>query len=81
MITKGTGNKSHSDDQEGKKKVTPPYKKASNENQIKSSKSKGAKATEKEPESLLGDDIPDRKKPKKQTKSKGHISTVNESDM
>ena len=81
VITKSKANKSHSDEQEGKKKVPPPYKKASNESHIKSSKAKGAKATEKEPEPLLGDDTPERKKPKKQAKSKGHSNTINETNI
>ena len=80
MIPIGTDNKSHSDDQEGSKKVLPPFRKASKESQFKSSKAKGAKATEKEPEPLLGDDIPGRKKPEKQAKSKGHTNTINEND-
>ena len=72
VITSGTGNNSHSDDEEGNKKVPPLYKKASKESQIKSSKAKGAKATQKEPEPLLGDDTSERKKPKKQTIKTSH---------
>ena len=81
VITTSRGNKNHKDDQEMSKKIPPPYKKASNKSQIKSSKVKGAKATEKEPEPLLGGDIPDRKKPKKQVKPTGHTNKLNESDI
>ena len=57
--------------------------------QIKSSKSKGTKAAEKGseqtkemgPEPLLGDNIPERKRPKKMTKSKGPTNTINETNI
>ena len=81
MIEKGKGRNSQSHDQEGKKKVPPPYKKALNESQIKCSKPKATQAPEKGPDSLLGNNIPERKRPKKLTKSKGPTNTINETDM
>ena len=67
----GTGINANTNEKEGTEKAQPPYKKATEASQIKSSQNKGTKSDKDTPDALLGDPIVNTKKNTKKAKATG----------
>ena len=67
----GTGISANTNENEGTENAQPPYKKATEASQIKSSQNKGTKPNKDRPDALLGDPIVNTKKNTKKAKATG----------
>ena len=78
--TPSTGNNANINGKEGTEKGKPPYKKATNASQIKTSQSKGDKPNKDKLGTLLGDHIVNTKKNTNKAKATGQKDTIGVND-